>query len=119
MELSRTAKQWLIESLGWTAGTLCALVLWCMFWLPAAGMVGLRICLGSAVGVHGLIWWKALGSIWQQETEQDAPAWLALAKIWLRLLVLFQVWCLYVLLGILWLLFGADDGSSWGSPNIH
>ena len=114
-----TAKQWLAQSLGWTVVSLmgCALVMNCLWYEHSDGLLWLILGFGSAFSAHLLIWWKAVDSSWWRQDAGLNELWaFGIAKLWLMILMVFQVSCLFLLLSVLGLFFGENEGASWGSP---
>ncbi len=118
------AGQWLVKSIGWTASCLGSLTLSIAALPPVSDEyrgTGLVFCLVIALIAHGLIWWKAVDTNWWQPNAGPGQFWLmAAAKLWLIVLLIFQVWCSYILVvavALLTDLLGFND-SSPGSSDL-
>lgn len=93
-----TSGQWLLHSVGWTAGSvggwaLLACVLAAN--LPATAGEPLEIFLfGSAAALHLLLWLKAVAGGWQAVAARQNPPLLTLVlAVWLVELLVFQLLC--------------------------
>jgi uncharacterized membrane protein len=101
-----SAGQWLRLSMGWTAACLAACVLFNLLLnsaLPTlSDEAGGKALLVSAGVAHSLIWWQAVlggNAIIRREEQQQDFTWTRLAaNLWLVVLTLFQLLCLFGLL---------------------
>ncbi|WP_460557125.1 hypothetical protein [Hymenobacter daeguensis] len=116
---SVTPRQWLVHSIGWTVGSLAGWVLLMssLWYEQIGGTASLVMSFGGAFITHSLIWWKAVdGSWWRHDVGLDELLAFGVAKLWLMVLLVFQIGCLFLLLSLLGLLFGNSEGGNWGSP---
>ena len=113
-----TPRQWLARSLGWVMSCLggwlllISLLLISLQNIPSKHhtLIG-GLFLSSAVIAHALLWWKAFAGIWLWPADSDEWLLEAATRVWVAVLALFQVVSLLLLLGVLGLAFGENEGS--------
>ena len=116
--LNKTNAQgnWLASSIGWTGSCLGGwlVLLAGLLNVPVShGSLGLKLCICGAVVAHFLIWWKGVRNGWARSEETD-ELWLRMVgQLWLTALTLFQVFSSLLLLGIVGMVFGENEG-----PNL-
>ncbi|MDO7876538.1 hypothetical protein Q5H93_17470 [Hymenobacter sp. ASUV-10] len=113
-----TPGQWLAGSFGWTLSILggwtflnsMVLVSLRNITLPYS-VLAWELLIGSAAIAHVLLWWKGFAGSWGAGTDE----WLLelVARVWMAVLGLFQLFSLLLLLGALGFISGGTNESSW------